>query len=392
VSDSTDPQPVDVVVISHFFPAHGGGIELVASRLVNEYLKSGLRVEWYASATDPPPAPRPALLSRPVQASNIVESVTQLPYPLWTPASIPKLWRSIGLARAVHVHEHLYVGSILGILMARLRSKRVVITQHMGALKLGTAAASTVYRIGVRALAWPLMSAASHVAFVSANVLEFFGESKARSPGTRTLVFNGLDNGVFNAGGVGQRRIDRAELGLSADQLTVMFSGRFVRKKGLRLLRDLARTMPDVTWLFAGAGPEDPATWQLPNVRQMGRLDQRALARAYRASDVLVLPSTGEGFPLVVQEALACGAVVLSTGEVASACPDAVDLIHVASYEGLEGDLACWERRLREILGSEIDAGRRHERAARASELWSWERCAATYIHLLGITTAIEQS
>ena len=39
------------------------------------------------------------------------------------------------------------------------------------------------------------------------------------------------------------------------------------------------------------------------------------LAELYRASDVFVLPSQGEGFPLVVQEALACGLPVVCGDE-----------------------------------------------------------------------------
>lgn len=44
-----------------------------------------------------------------------------------------------------------------------------------------------------------------------------------------------------------------------------------------------------------------------------GRLDGDGLVRAYRSSDVFVLPSFYEGLPLVTIEALACGCKVVAT-------------------------------------------------------------------------------
>lgn len=44
-----------------------------------------------------------------------------------------------------------------------------------------------------------------------------------------------------------------------------------------------------------------------------GRLDSDELVRAYRSSDVFVLPSFYEGLPLVTIEALACGCKVVAT-------------------------------------------------------------------------------
>jgi glycosyltransferase involved in cell wall biosynthesis len=372
------------VVITHFFPAHGGGIELVAARLVDEYLASGFTVEWFASATDAPPPVKPGLSTHPVRASNIVERVTQLPYPLWTPMAIPTLWRVIGRARAVHVHEHLYIGSLLALLIGRIRRKRVVLTQHMGSLRLPSRLATTLYTLGARTLAWPAMRLASHVAFVSANVRRFFDSADA--PGARvSTVFNGLDNETFAFADEYRRRESRARLGLGTDEPVAIFAGRFVRKKGLLFLRDLAARTHEVKWLFAGWGPEDPGLWRLGNVVCLGRLSQPDLAQALAAADVLVLPSLGEGFPLVVQEALACGTAVLSTDEVRSACPAASDMIGSVASSGSDADLACWDTALRASLACKSDEATRLRRAKQAEALWSWHACALHYLDRLGL-------
>ena len=265
--------------------------------------------------------------------------------------AIPTLWRAIGRAHAVHVHEHLYIGSLLALLIGRIRRKRVVLTQHMGSLRLPSRLATTLYTLGARILAWPAMRLASHVAFVSANVSRFFGG--ADTPGSRgSLVFNGLDNDTFAFADEHRRRESRARLGLGADEPVAIFAGRFVRKKGLHFLRELAARTHDVKWLFAGWGPDDPGLWHLGNVVCLGRLSQPDLAQALAAADVLVLPSSGEGFPLVVQEALACGTAVLSTHEVRNACPGAAGLIEVEELASTPGrtDVERWDASLRGII------------------------------------------
>ena len=58
---------------------------------------------------------------------------------------------------------------------------------------------------------------------------------------------------------------------------------------------------------MAGDGPIQPNSWGLPNVHDLGPQKQADLAELYRSVDLLILPSVGEGYPLVIQEAMACG-------------------------------------------------------------------------------------
>ncbi|QJW85633.1 glycosyltransferase family 4 protein [Ramlibacter terrae] len=287
-------------------------------------LARGFRICWFSSATDPVPRRDGAALELvAVKTSNIVERLTQLPYPLWTPAALPRLWREIGRAQIVHVHEHLYGSSIVAILLAKLRRRPVVVTQHMGALGLGSRAFTAVYECGARLLGTLLFPPVARTVFISRNVLEFFG--RERSPRAQ-LIFNGVDVHRFTPVADGERASIRAALGLPPGAPVVLFVGRFVRKKGLHRVLALAQRFPHVQWVLVGSGPEQPQ--QPPaNVHVAGRVEHDRLPQYYRAADLLILPSSGEGMPLVVQEALCCGAGILSTDEVASACPEAADLI-----------------------------------------------------------------
>ncbi len=368
-----------LITVTHCYPSHGGGIERVAHELVQQFAAAGIEVEWFASRLDTAPPAAANLVAVPVSASNVIERLTQLPYPLWSPGSVPRLWTAIGGADVVHVHEHLYMGSVLAVLFARMRGRPVVITQHMGSLRLRSRMASALYSAGARLLAWWAFSGSTRPVFISANVQAFFGQQS--NPRAR-LIFNGLDRRRFRSLPDEGCRNLRASLGLPQDATIALFVGRFVRKKGLEILRYLAVRHPRVVWVFVGSGPEDPTIWGSTNVRVVGRVPQEQLPAFYQAADLLVLPSRGEGFPLVVQEALACGLGVLTTREVATACPPARALMRVQPDPQGDDDPAAWNRVLASTLRDHRYLRDRDERARQAGQLWSWDRCAAEYVSL----------
>lgn len=372
-----------LVTITHCFPARGGGIELVAAALIDEFVRRGVEIEWFSSATAPQPESSVRCRSVAVPACNLVEKWTQLPFPLWSPRVIPELWTAIGRADVVHVHEHIYVGSLIATAIARMRGRPVVITQHVGALSFKSRFLSMLYRRIAILVGKLMFPAAAHVVFISANVRSFFSQQENACA---HLIYNGLDGERFAPTTTVERHSLRARLGLSPQRPAILFVGRFVRKKGLDIIHVLARRFTDVDWLLVGSGPENPATWNNPNVRVVGRLANRELPAYYRACDLLILPSSGEGFPLVIQEALACGLGVLSTEENADACPPARPLIRSVPLS--ERSVDQWQAALRALLADAEYLDARAFRSASAHALWSWRRCASEYIELFGAADA----
>lgn len=370
------PEPVRLVVVTHYFAAHGGGIELVAKQLADGFAREGFCVTWIASDTNPPPPDQHCITHFPVPSWNFIEKLTDLPFPLWSPSAVARLWTAIATSHVVHIHELAYIPNLLALTFARILRKRTVITQHTGAILFRTQGITIAYRLYARAAAFLAFSMSARLVFISQNTKAFFRFKRA------AVIFNGVDTGIFQPVATETRCALRRELQLPDDRTIILFAGRFIRKKGLPTLEALSKLHPNIIWILVGSGPIDPHTWGSPNVRVFEFLPHRALAKLYQASDLLLLPSDTEGFPLVVQEALCCGLGVLSTNEVATACPAATHLIRSCDSNPGPDQLRTWHRALAEILNDHSYIDARSARAITARELWSWQNCTQQYINV----------
>lgn len=96
----------------------------------------------------------------------------------------------------------------------------------------------------------------------------------------------------------------------------VAFSGRMMPEKGVDVLLEAARRLPDVPFRLAGDGSilDELKAVAPPNVQFMGRLGPKEMAAFYREARFLVVPSKWfEGCPLVVSEAMSHGLPVVAS-------------------------------------------------------------------------------
>jgi len=372
-----------LTLVTHYFSTHRGGVERVAAELAKRLaVDHGWWITWVASDTDPCPDELPASVRlHPAPAWNGIERNIGVPWPVWSPRALHELWRVIGEAEAIHLHDALYFGNAFAWLFARLRGVPLVVTQHVATIPFKSPLLRAVHALANRTLGRLVLSTAHQVVFISPAVQQAF-ECFCRFRAPPVYWPNGVDAAVYAPDGAVADDPAIADV-RGAGGRVFLFVGRFVEKKGLSVLRQLAAAFPDDLWVFAGQGPLDPALWGMANVLVVRGVSGAGLARYYRAADLLVLPSTGEGFPLVVQEAMACGTPAMVGKETAAGCPDAQPLLYVEQV-GVADTAVRWAQRLAVIFAEpEQLRARRHEVVDFARANWSCEATAGRYAQLL---------
>jgi len=203
------------------------------------------------------------------------------------------------------IHSHGIIPAVIAKIVSRVFQKRCVMSTH------------TIYSLKerpllARAMKWILSSftVILPLAQLSKNELVALGLPKEKI----RIYTHWVDLERFRP--LGQDKC-KAELGLEA-RFVVLFVGRFIEKKGMGVLLETSKIVPDVTFAFIGDGPLSGRILQAgraqDNVWYFGRVPYNELAKYYCAADIFAIPSQyEEGFGRVVAEALACGTPVLAS-------------------------------------------------------------------------------
>ena len=157
------------------------------------------------------------------------------------------------------------------------------------------------------------------VSSISANLVGR-AVSKGVEPARTASFPNWVDLDAFDPDAAAGAR-GRQVLGLPEDRLIALYSGNMGNKQGLELLATVARQLPDVAFVFcgAGAGRRDlqDACVGLPNVRFLDLQPAERYADLLAAADIHLLPMRADavdsGVPSKLTAMMASGRPVVAT-------------------------------------------------------------------------------
>lgn len=319
-----------VLLVSHHAPPHIGGVENLVLMEAKAFLADGHTVTWITSdgtgaGRDVPELE--GLTIRRVWAWHIVEKLFGIAYPLFAPSLAWHLWRAVGKADIVHVHGLVFPGSPMASLLARLRKTQCICTDHGGMLKYKVRVANWAMRFLMATLG-RVTARCSHKLIPYNHDVEKLLVRLSGNPDKVQFLANPIDVSMFKPPTPEQRAAARKELGWN-DKPRALCVSRLLPHKGIDILLEANDGSFEV--VFCGPGEES----MREHIRKHGGTalaprPHKDILTLYHAADVFAMPSHNEGFPVVVQEALACGLPVVTS-----------DMPAYDSYRGTPGLTLC---------------------------------------------------
>ncbi|MEG2074210.1 MAG: glycosyltransferase family 4 protein [Angelakisella sp.] len=179
----------------------------------------------------------------------------------------------------------------------------------------------------------------------------------------------------------------KARYGIPPDSFTVLSVGQLQKRKGVPEFIELAKALPQVTFVWAGGfsfgkmseGYEEISqAMKAPpaNVRFVGMIPHEEMNALYNMADVMFQPSFEELFPMTILEAMSCGTPMLLR-DLPEYRPilEGYYLKGTSTEEFKESILALGQPKLRHTAGLMSRAGSAFYSRERVKELWRQYYC-----------------
>jgi glycosyltransferase involved in cell wall biosynthesis len=351
------------------YPPHPGGLEIMVQNLARGLARRH-EVTVVTSAFDGAEGTHEedGMIVHRIPTFHATERVG-IPYPVPSPRGFEAAVRSMMRTDLLHAHGALYASSIHAARAARRRGIPLVLTEHVGFVEYGSRTVNAVERVAWRAIGDRVIGTSRAVTTYNSRVLRWLAD---RYPG-RDIRFigNGVDAVRFHPRPRAERLEIRRSLGLPDDRPLVLFAARASEKKNL----DAVLRFPRDAFHLVVCGA--PRGLREDGLTDLGVVPYGQMPRLFGCVDAMVHASTGEGFPLAVQEALASGvplAVLWDAGYAAW-----LDRDVVAACDTLEQ----LDRAVRSLATDE-PLRRRLSAAGRGwvEQHWSWDATVEAYERL----------
>lgn len=213
------------------------------------------------------------------------------------------------------IHAHGLIAGFISVFWAKVFSKRVIVSTH----SLYQFPSGGAYRNLAK---WIFSNADCVLCLSNQSVEEIVSLGVDKQKVKRFTYW--VDTNQFKPQ---NKATLKSKLNLKG--FNVLFVGRLVEAKGIKVLIKAAKKLPkNINILIAGDGPlkeyVESSSKKLSNIHFLGRISNTNLPEYYNAADLVIVPSIHEeGFGRVILESLSCGTPVIAANR--GAIPEAMD-------------------------------------------------------------------
>jgi D-inositol-3-phosphate glycosyltransferase len=303
-----DNNPKKILIVSHHYPPHITGVGIIAHNQAKNLVRLGHKVTVVTS--DAGENQKSGVMDGVdvirIKALNFTERF-HAPFPLFSPKLLYILYKRVNEFDVVHIHDSFYISSFWAAFFAVFYKKPILLTQHVSLVAHPSKIVMHLQKI-VYSTTGAFIQNCSDLIITYNNRVESFLINKGLPEKKLLRLVNGVDTEYFSPVSEEIKKQYKIELGLDPKKKALLFVGRFVPKKGFKKVLD----SQDDRYQIVFAGGDTPLKTTDRTIF-LGKLSQSEILKAYHACDVFVLPSESEGFPVSIQEAMACGLPVITS-------------------------------------------------------------------------------
>jgi len=335
-----------VLILTPFFSPNIGGVETHLDNLVSSLDKKGYRVfvQTYSPLTTENTSwKKKELLGNNIQINRYrwfgknlfhkLESFPFLDFLYLTPyLFIRSLLFMITNSKKIDViHAQGLNAGAIGVILKLIFKKRLIISLHAIYTNIGSH--------GLIASLIRIILNSAHVTLGISNAVNGqFNQTSIKVSNLKKYRY-WVDLKHFKPMNLKE---SRKKIGVD-DRFTVLFVGRLIPIKGIKLLVEIAHELDQIQFLFIGAGPLESflknTSKQNSNIQFLGQIQNYDLPAYYNSADIFCIPSQSEeGLGRVVMESVACGIPVVGSnrGGISEALNKTISILLEPTHDNLK--------------------------------------------------------